>query len=97
LTTETISARTMSPANKSNVVGVCDAKNRLSQLLDRVERGDIIVITRRGTPVARLVPYEERLARADAVRAAEALREFRRGNRIPKGLSIRAMIREGRR
>ncbi|KOX40278.1 prevent-host-death family protein [Methylobacterium brachiatum] len=37
-------------------VSVFDAKNRLSALLDQVERGHEIVITRRGKAVARLVP-----------------------------------------
>jgi prevent-host-death family protein len=37
------------------VVGVSEARNQLSALLDRVERGEIVIITRRGVPVARLV------------------------------------------
>jgi prevent-host-death family protein len=37
-------------------VGAFQAKNRLGALLDRVEQGEEIVITRHGRPVARLVP-----------------------------------------
>jgi len=37
-------------------IGTFDAKNKLSALLDKVESGEEIVITRRGRPVARLVP-----------------------------------------
>jgi prevent-host-death family protein len=37
-------------------VGVSEARNKLSALLDRVERGKTAMITRRGVPVARLVP-----------------------------------------
>ena len=37
-------------------VGAFEAKNRLGQLLDRVEAGEEILITRRGKVVARLVP-----------------------------------------
>ena len=37
-------------------VAVYDAKSRLSELLAEVERGEQITITRRGVPVARLVP-----------------------------------------
>ena len=37
-------------------IGAFDAKNRLSALLDQVEQGAEIVITRRGRPVAKLVP-----------------------------------------
>lgn len=36
-------------------VGAFEAKTKLSELLDRVERGEEIVITRHGKPVARLV------------------------------------------
>jgi prevent-host-death family protein len=35
-------------------VGVFEAKSRLSELLERVERGEEVVITRRGRRVARL-------------------------------------------
>ncbi len=49
-------------------IGVFDAKSRLSELLERVERGEDVVITRRGAPVARLSamaarPSKEKLAR----------------------------------
>jgi prevent-host-death family protein len=38
-------------------VGAFEAKNSLGTLLDRVEQGEEIVITRHGKPVARLVPH----------------------------------------
>jgi prevent-host-death family protein len=38
-------------------VNVHEAKTHLSRLLERVERGEEIVIARGGTPIARLVPY----------------------------------------
>lgn len=40
-------------------VGVHEAKTTLSRLLARVERGEEIVLTRSGRPVARLVPVQE--------------------------------------
>ena len=39
------------------VINVYEAKTRLSELLDRVGRGEEIVLGRSGRPVARLVPY----------------------------------------
>lgn len=39
-------------------VNVLEAKNRLSQLLRAVQRGEEVVIANRGEPVARLVPAE---------------------------------------
>lgn len=37
-------------------IGAYEAKTRLADLLDRVQRGEQIIITRHGKPVARLVP-----------------------------------------
>jgi prevent-host-death family protein len=37
-------------------IGMHEAKTQLSKLVERVEAGEEIVITRRGTPAARLVP-----------------------------------------
>jgi len=41
---------------EANRVGAFEAKTHLSQLLDAVESGERIVITRRGKPVAELSP-----------------------------------------
>lgn len=51
------------------VIGAFEAKNKLSALLDQVERGEEIVITRHGKEVARLVPPKGAVNR-DAARAA---------------------------
>lgn len=37
-------------------VNICEAKTRLSQLLDQAVAGDEVVIARNGRPLARLVP-----------------------------------------
>jgi prevent-host-death family protein len=37
-------------------IGMHEAKTQLSKLVERVEGGEEIVITRRGEPAARLVP-----------------------------------------
>lgn len=50
-------------------IGAFEAKNTLGSLLDRVEKGEEIVITRHGKPVARLVPNVTGVDR-DQVRAA---------------------------
>ncbi|HWM23067.1 MAG TPA: type II toxin-antitoxin system prevent-host-death family antitoxin [Ilumatobacteraceae bacterium] len=39
------------------MVNVHDAKSNLSELLRRVERGEEIVVSRAGKPVAKLVPF----------------------------------------
>jgi prevent-host-death family protein len=40
-------------------VGTYEAKTRLSELIDRAEAGETVVITRHGKPVVRLVAEEE--------------------------------------
>ncbi len=75
-------------------VGAFEAKTHLSRLLDKVEQGEKITITRRGTPVARLVPVEKE-EKPDVSVVIERIRELRKGITLG-GLSIRDMIDEGR-
>jgi prevent-host-death family protein len=75
-------------------VGVYDAKTHLPRLLDDVERGETITITRHGKPVARLVPIVE--SKRDVAETIAAIRENRKGNRLD-GIKIQDLINEGRR
>ncbi len=77
-------------------IGAFEAKNRLGSLLDLVEQGDEVTITRRGKAVARLVPAERGFDRARARRAVEGVREVRRGLTLGN-LKIADLISEGRR
>ena len=76
-------------------VGVHEAKTHLSRLLERVSAGEEIVITRRGKPVAKLVPTGPGFDRAKARRAVEGLLEASRGVTLG-GLKIRDLIEDGR-
>lgn len=82
----------------ANLVGSYEAKTHLPQLLDRVERGETIVITRHGRPVARLVPASAQQPRPDVRQVVAQMLAFRdkRGPKL-KGLKVRALIDEGRR
>ncbi len=71
-----------------------DAKIHLSALVERVERGEEVTITKRGVAVARLVPAHE-ARRRDPGEAVERIRRLRRGLRL-KGATIRALVEEGR-
>lgn len=62
-------------------VGVFEAKTRLSELLERVAAGEEITITRRGQPIARLVPATERSAET-VRRAIEEMQAFSKGRRL---------------
>jgi prevent-host-death family protein len=41
-------------------IGLREAKAHLSELIDRVEHGETLTLTRHGKPVARIVPIAER-------------------------------------
>lgn len=76
-------------------VGAFDAKTHLSSLLDKVSRGEEVLITRRGLPVAKLIPADrsERTGTEDTIRELRALRA---GSRLG-GLDWKALRDEGRR
>jgi prevent-host-death family protein len=44
---------------RANSITAFDAKNRLGSLLDRVQGGEELIITRHGQPVAKLVPLNK--------------------------------------
>jgi prevent-host-death family protein len=56
-------------------IGAFEAKNTLGSLLDRVEHGEEIVITRHGKPVARLIPNTGGIDRAQARAALDRIRQ----------------------
>ena len=53
------------------------AKAQFAELLDQVERGETVVITRHGKPIARLIREEDE-RRADALRAMAEIKELRK-------------------
>jgi prevent-host-death family protein len=77
-------------------IGAFEAKNKLGQLLDLVEAGDEVVITRRGKVVARLTPPEDAVNRQAALEAATRIRLRRQGVTLD-GIDIKELVAEGRR
>jgi prevent-host-death family protein len=80
----------------TRLIGAFEAKNKLSALLDEVELGGEVTITRHGKPVARLVPATGGVDREKAKRAVEAIRAMRKGVTLG-GLRVKDLIDEGRR
>ena len=76
-------------------LGAFEAKNRFSELLNRVDRGAEFTITKHDRPVARLVPAlpQTKDRRKKATAELRAVRE----RYSLKGLSVRSLIDEGRR
>jgi prevent-host-death family protein len=83
-------------------VSAFEAKTRIGELLERVTRGEEIVITRHDKPVARIVPEgAQRLE--DVRRAVAGLRELQQRIALRKGgvslsnRELRSAVEEGRR
>jgi prevent-host-death family protein len=76
-------------------IGAFEAKNRLGQLLDWVEQGGEVTITRRGKAVARLVPSRAGASRDDARAAARSIRDMSKGTTLGD-LMLKDLIDEGR-
>lgn len=80
--------------NKSTI-STYDAKARFSNMLDRVEHGEELTITRHGKPIARILPVNnEQLAlqRASAIARMMIRRKY---NKL-KGMTIMDLVREAR-
>mgnify|MGYP001089924909 CR=1 FL=1 len=73
-------------------IGAYEAKTRFAELLERARRGEQIIITKNGVPVAVLSGIQ---ARSDPQKVIAMIRDFRKDHKL-KPLSIRELIEEGR-
>jgi prevent-host-death family protein len=78
-------------------VGIFEAKNRLSELVERAARGEEIVITRRGEQVARLMAPATPDARGQTRALVQRIRRNRAGHALGGKDTLRDLIEEGRR
>ncbi len=76
-------------------IGAFEAKSKLGQLLDWVEAGEEILITRRGRAVARLVPPRPAIGVEQARAAAAGIRAMSEGVTLGS-LKIKELVAEGR-
>ena len=76
-------------------IGAFEAKNKLGTLLNWVENGEEVLITRHGKAIARLVPAERGFDRAKAKQAAANIRARSVGVTLG-GLKIKDLVNEGR-
>ena len=77
-------------------VGTFEAKTHLSELLDKVGKGETITITRHGIPAAMLVPVGEAGKKLTHKEIVEGMRALRKRIK-PDSMSVRKMVEEGRR
>ncbi len=75
-------------------VGSYEAKTHLSELLARVAKGEQIVITKHGTPIAFLLPAGRQKSSASDV--IQGIKELRKGIKS-RGHRLKDLIAEGRR
>ena len=78
-------------------VGTYEAKTHLPRLLSQVEKGESITITKRGKPIAKLVPADA-AEQKDVQQVIEEMLNYRdqHGPILGDDLTIRKMIEEGR-
>jgi prevent-host-death family protein len=80
-------------------VGSFEAKTKLAELLDKVEAGEVVTITRRGKAVARLVAANSADANEDMRKLVEQIKRSRvgRGKPAGPGTTIPELVKAGRR
>jgi prevent-host-death family protein len=76
-------------------IGAYELKAHLSEVLDEVEHGQTVVVTRHGRPIARISP-DAADQREQVNQTVKSLLNFPR-TPLPKGVTIRKLIEEGRR
>ena len=77
------------------MIGAYEAKTHLAKLLERVERGEHLTITRHGKPVAQLIPVPS--DRQQARQAAARIVQRRRHLKKAPLAELMATIHEGHR
>jgi prevent-host-death family protein len=76
-------------------VGLFEAKQKLSELVDRALRGERIVITKRGKLTAELIPVrKDEVDIKEVFASMESIRK--RAKPLPRGVAVKDLIEEGR-
>jgi prevent-host-death family protein len=79
--------------NEMKTVGLFEAKQKLSELVERASDGEQIAITRRGKLAAMIVPVRSQVSVKEVFADIE---EIRKGVNRSKPFSIKELIEEGR-
>ncbi len=86
----------MATLQSRSIVGAYEAKTHLSELLEKVEAGEEITITKHGAPVAKLVPVKKEASQEERVAAIKRIQKLASGLSL-SGLRVKDLISEGRR
>ena len=83
----------------SQTIGIYEAKTQLSRLIERVEAGETIIISRAGKPVAELRSVDKKTP-AEAAASIRAFRDRHLNRAVPllrSDETIRDLVRRGHR
>lgn len=77
-------------------IGAFEAKTHFSEIISDVENGSDYIITKRGKPVAKIIPFrqEPQLTFREAVKQLQEMRKRYKGK--PGSFNVREAIDEGR-
>ena len=80
----------------TQTIGAFEAKTNFSRILGKAELGEDFIITKRGKPVAKIIPFpqEPEMTRQEAFEKLAEMRKFYRGK--PGSFNIREAIEDGR-
>jgi len=78
-------------------IGAFEAKTHFSQIITKVENGADFIVTKRGKPVAKIIPFiqKQEMTWEELLEKFKDLRKLYRGK--PGSFNIREAIEEGRR
>ena len=76
-------------------VGLFEAKQKLSELVERASEGEQIGITRRGKLAAVIAPARSAVSVTEIFANIESIRK--KVKPLPKGMTVKDLIEEGRR
>lgn len=86
----------MTIARSRHTVGAYEAKTHLSELLEKVQAGQEITITKHGAPIAKLVPVKKETSVQERLAAIERIEKLAVDLSLG-GLKVKDLISEGRR
>jgi prevent-host-death family protein len=80
----------------TQTIGAFEAKTHFSRIVEKAEQGDDFIITRRGKPVAKIIPFEQKpeMTRSEAIEKLVEMRKLYRGK--SGSFNIREAIEDGR-
>ena len=80
----------------AQLIGTFAAKTHFAQIIEKAEHGEDFIITRRGKPVAKIIPFElePEMTRNEAIDKLIEMRKLYRGE--SGSFNIREAIEDGR-